>query len=291
VILLRKMLNHGMMRNPTGNKSGTAAVNFTPEIVKEIQALVERASIFVLDGDVMDTRQEQKVLDWADEPMSPPFKTCWFETLTKDYQVAFTSCDGADFYPEAQAANYLIGTLGMLVNEVAPNVYDIFSFDLFTPKSGAATFTGINVWRGVPEEMSQDNLEVQPAQLTLRRYLRALHISEAATEHTNEVVRLRNPDNSKKDRFYPIRRIIRILPRKLRNSAIAPVSQGGTVDWSHRWEVRGHWRKVSTIGKDRKGDYCVAGFTWVNPFVKGPEEGELVRKTRLIGQPKKKATA
>jgi hypothetical protein len=52
------------------------------------------------------------------------------------------------------------------------------------------------------------------------------------------------------------------------------------VNWSHQWEVRGHWRKCATVGKDREGNYCVSNFTWVKNHVKG--EGLLVKKVRIF---------
>jgi len=57
---------------------------------------------------------------------------------------------------------------------------------------------------------------------------------------------------------------------------------GGEIDWSHRWEVRGHWRKCDGIGKDREGKRCVNNFTWVKEHEKGPEDLPLIKKTRII---------
>jgi len=54
------------------------------------------------------------------------------------------------------------------------------------------------------------------------------------------------------------------------------------VDWSHRWEVMGHWRTCAGTGKDRDGVYSIQGKTWVIPHVKG--KGELVRKTRIVNE-------
>lgn len=54
------------------------------------------------------------------------------------------------------------------------------------------------------------------------------------------------------------------------------------IEWTHKFEVRGHWRKISatTIGKDRSGAYKLKGCTWVNEYIKG--EGKLVIKTRAL---------
>jgi hypothetical protein len=52
------------------------------------------------------------------------------------------------------------------------------------------------------------------------------------------------------------------------------------VDWSHQWEIRGHWRVCETIGKDRDGIYQVEGYTWVKNHIKG--KGILVKKARIF---------
>lgn len=55
---------------------------------------------------------------------------------------------------------------------------------------------------------------------------------------------------------------------------------GEPLDWKHSWQVIGHWRNISGIGKDRDGYYNQTGRTWVIPCVKG--EGELIKKVRAI---------
>jgi hypothetical protein len=57
---------------------------------------------------------------------------------------------------------------------------------------------------------------------------------------------------------------------------------GGKIDFSHRWEVRGHWRRVAGMGKDREGNYEVRGLTWVKDCVKGPEELPIIQKLRWV---------
>lgn len=56
----------------------------------------------------------------------------------------------------------------------------------------------------------------------------------------------------------------------------------GAVDWSHAWEVRGHWRKTDGLGKNREGQYVVSGFTWVSSHVKGNVKAGVVKKTRWV---------
>jgi hypothetical protein len=73
-------------------------------------------------------------------------------------------------------------------------------------------------------------------------------------------------------------------------SSSDPTGTVGTVDWSHRWTVRGHWRHhgegtaiarrhpsrlVDVPGRGR----CVK--VWCPPYVKGPADKPLVLKTRV----------
>lgn len=57
------------------------------------------------------------------------------------------------------------------------------------------------------------------------------------------------------------------------------------VNWSHRFNRRGHWRRLKegAIGKNRQGVYCEQGRTWVNDSTVGPENKPLVKKLRLVG--------
>jgi hypothetical protein len=76
----------------------------------------------------------------------------------------------------------------------------------------------------------------------------------------------------------PIIRVV--LNRELKNYPKHILSQH--IDWSHRWEVRGHWRKVSGIGKDSTGEYCVNGFTWVKDQERGKQGVPVTKKTRIF---------
>jgi hypothetical protein len=53
------------------------------------------------------------------------------------------------------------------------------------------------------------------------------------------------------------------------------------IEWTHCFKVCGHWRKIAGVGKDRQGEYCVNGFTWVKPYEKN-KELEKVDKIRVL---------
>jgi len=75
-----------------------------------------------------------------------------------------------------------------------------------------------------------------------------------------------------------LKNIVYVIPSAER--ATFNEKYGAKIDWTHRWEVRGHWRTVPNIGKDPDGDYCIPGKTWVRPSVKGPDTAPLIQKTR-----------
>ena len=73
--------------------------------------------------------------------------------------------------------------------------------------------------------------------------------------------------------------VIHVVPRKLR----ATYSGSRPVDWSYRFPVRGHWRVIEGLGKDRNGVYREHNRTWVSDHVRGDEKLPLVdRKTRVV---------
>lgn len=51
--------------------------------------------------------------------------------------------------------------------------------------------------------------------------------------------------------------------------------------WAHRWNVRGHWRRVKGKGKDPQGE-PIDGFTWVRECIKGPDDKPLLDRPRVF---------
>lgn len=79
-----------------------------------------------------------------------------------------------------------------------------------------------------------------------------------------------------------IKRLIQVVPLSLAKKTNS--INGMNVDWSHRWEVSGHWRSLGDpkkIGKDRRGEYIIKGSTWIAAHVRGPDDKDLVKKVRL----------
>lgn len=74
--------------------------------------------------------------------------------------------------------------------------------------------------------------------------------------------------------------IIHVYPISLKNKPTKGLC--GEIDYKHRFLVRGHWRKISGIGKNREGSYCIDGYTWVINHVRGPEEMPLIKKNYVV---------
>jgi hypothetical protein len=51
-----------------------------------------------------------------------------------------------------------------------------------------------------------------------------------------------------------------------------------TVNWSHRWVVRGHWRQQRC--KDEDGNWVVRP-VFIHPYIKGPEQAPLLTRRRV----------
>ena len=49
--------------------------------------------------------------------------------------------------------------------------------------------------------------------------------------------------------------------------------EGRPVEWSHRWMVSGHWRRLDRDGRIK--------MTWVSPHIKGPEDKPFIPKDRF----------
>jgi len=109
-------------------------------------------------------------------------------------------------------------------------------------------------------------------------FLKKLANRRTGLEKTKQRIRI---GSGKEKRIHTIRRIVHVCSK---NNIIKYEKKliMRKIDWSHRWSVRGHWRIAKGIGKDRTGDYCVSGYTWVKDCIKGNPEKEFVKKTRIV---------
>jgi hypothetical protein len=191
-----------------------------------------------------------------------PFQTCFFENL-KDL-------DGRPFMIKVDnnGQDAVIG--GILLHEIAPTQYDCYYL----------YYSARGILHSVPRVVlnSNDLERGNPVAWVSQLFLDKLRHSDLGVEEVREKVKLGSGTGEKV--FHPIRKIIRVAPKGQRASVLPAFSR--EIDWSHRWAVRGHWRRIGGLGKNRAGEYCVQGFTWVSDFVKGPEGAPLVEKVRVV---------
>lgn len=112
----------------------------------------------------------------------------------------------------------------------------------------------------------------------VRQTLKGLYGGSIGTEATREKVKLGGTSPS----YRMVKRLVHIKPGKTHPDGSVSQISGRSIEWSHRWLVRGHWRKTDGLGKDRAGDYCVHGSTWVVSHEKGDAGKPLIAKTRLV---------
>lgn len=116
----------------------------------------------------------------------------------------------------------------------------------------------------------------------LKELTNRIATEDVGFQQINQKVKLGTGSNK---RFHKIRKVVYVKPKKAVLGE-KEEAQSKLVNWTQRWFVRGHWRKTDTLGKDREGNYSVEGFTWVTEHVKGPEDAPLVKKTRVVQEPK-----
>lgn len=157
----------------------------------------------------------------------------------------------------------------MIVSEYKPKQYDIYSL-LGTADSEART---VRV-----EFVKKTKATDDPTALAVvKKYLGELSKAKAGVETCRQRIKTRSGAGK---RIITIRRIVHISHS--RNFKSLNGISGKKIDWSHRFEVRGHWRKINTTGKDRAGTYCVDGFTWVVNHERGPDHLPIVKKVRIV---------
>lgn len=113
--------------------------------------------------------------------------------------------------------------------------------------------------------------------LVAKKLVERIYREKTGTDQVRARVKI---GSGKEKRHITIRKIVYVKPKRKIESSEPGESR--TIDWTHRWAVRGHWRDApGKLGKDRNGTYCVEGKTWVQDFVKGPEGAPLISKVRV----------
>lgn len=202
-----------------------------------------------------------------------------------NYPLPFSS-QFLEFQPEVLLKDEITGQMssirGCLIKERSPGVYKIhvvYKTALFENKPRT-----IVVGTTIP--VVQENF---PKKGSIGYYIMMSSLS--VVEDVLELINTRTEYGETKESFIlkkgfglgsyrtEINKVVHLRPYKFKE---ATEYLGNKIDWSHRWKVRGHWRKCNSVGKDRNGEYGVDGFTWVIDHIRGPEEKQLIEKTYLL---------
>jgi len=197
-----------------------------------------------------------------DETLDLPFKSCFFEML------------GAPI-TEINEQGAVATIDGILIHEMSPKTYNMMllmcEVPVLSPRSAPRRYTIYAM-----DSRNMGKLSVHIVGI-VRNLLEQLTHQETGVINPRHSVKMKVNGQKLTHR---INKIVYVSPKSQRHVAQAHASK--EIDWSHRFEVRGHWRKVDTIGKDREGLYCVEGFTWVKEHVRGPEHLPVIKKTRVV---------
>jgi hypothetical protein len=224
----------------------------------------EKAQIIVLNG--FSNRMVVDTLDVKQE-LDLPFECCAFEAISDEGIVL-----AAEDYKDSED---IVGKLrsieirSLVVRETAPREYSAIGM-LRTTSANGTQFDHIRSWDRLGSEQ-------KAVFAFLRRFLEEMAHGEVGYEKVREKVKI---GRGNEKRHMTIRQVVRVMSRKEKESAKPAFSR--EIEWSHRFRVRGHWRKIVGLGKDREGRYSVSNFTWVSDFVKGPEDKPLIEKVRVV---------
>ena len=176
-----------------------------------------------------------------------------------------------NFMPEYSGFHWLndakINVLCLMCMEVSPGIY--YASGLFDIDHKGKKET-IALW-------CEDELSKNAILSIAKVYLDKMKKLDIGTVKTLCKAKYRSPNGKIKE--YKPKNVVYVGKR----SNLQGCELAATVDWSHSWDVRGHWRRLKdsrSKGIDRKGNRTVDGFTWVKPFTKG--NGVYIPKIRKV---------
>lgn len=192
-----------------------------------------------------------------DPDVAPPFQTCWFQFPETAPLLGITDRDEKRIY------------YGLFLHEIRPHDY-IFCFIMDDPRT-----PDIRVSRY--GHIKQPHPWWDKIALWLQPFGRETTVG---IKKTSSRVKIRDRDTGEK-RIHKLRNVVMVYPKKMSSFERKNAEDSG-VDFSHRFSVRGHWRRIANVGKNRAGEYCVQGFTFVREHEKGPDNIPLTKKVRVV---------
>jgi len=231
---------------------------------------VEKCQPFVLadcKGEPAIDISTSEILDFP-ETLSPPFEIMSMEKLS-----------GEPLHTDDIKTTISIKISCIMVVETMPDVFSLFCYgSVLREKSQAPVVLHFKKEATMSRGNSSEGYFCVADALLDR-------INSPSEEDGLEKVRERIKIGSgKSKKVITIRKVIHIRPKLKRDRGEA-IESTRTIDYSHVFIRRGHWRDLpGGLGKNRAGDYCVKDKTWVNqsrPI--GPKDKPLINKVRVVG--------
>ncbi len=253
--LLDTMKNRGyVIRSPDGK------IEIAKPCPAEVEYFTKVEPFVFLDGKPFDANKvvNQVISGWTSGPdrneeIDGPFPVFSIECLNGEL----------DFFTKQYTTERENGkTMCILVIEISPKEYGYYS--LTDSYSLDGRLLGTVAWKS--------NIDGD----TVKYYLQRLQREKTGIETTRTMVKIGEGKHSRQHR---IRRVVHVRP----NNKSTASDGSRSIDWTHRFEVRGHWVSLpGKLGKDREGVYCVNDWTWRINYVKGPDHLPLIKKTRVV---------
>lgn len=226
------------------------------DAIKELNSFVIISSS--KETKVHHTNLKRSCENTQDITLDLPFKVCSFEDINS--AKCFYYSDNGNKTETKYRMNSVI------VSERGPLDYKIWFSDFVNNKGYCIT-----------KERS-GNLYFHVLAIIKSAYIDTINNSDLGILNTKNKIRIKSKNTKIKAKV--IRKVVYVSDKKIKPKKI----NGNVINWdySHRFEVRGHWRIVKGLGKDRNGEYCIKGFTWVNSHLKGSQDLPLIKKTRIV---------
>lgn len=208
------------------------------------------------------TLKEYQELSPSDLMYDLPFQTVCIERLNGALHL--------DTSKGKQREDMNLFVKAILIHEIAPGNYDIWAH--------YKTEELINGQLVVKQTIVKQTPKTDFFKFILKAYIDVINSLQAGTAKVKEHVRV---GKGKQKVLKKINQVIYITHKQSVNK-LPEALRSKKIDWSHRWMVRGHWRTIRGLGKNREGVYQVPGMTWVTEFEKGDKELPLVKKVRVV---------
>jgi len=226
--------------------------------LKTLNNINKDANIFLLEDTCFNEKGQKEIYNTN---ISFPFDTCIFESKNKELFICTFDPD------EMKSTKITIHIKSLLVKEIRPEEYAAFFIGFINNGGDIYTLGDAFI---VNDDGNFDQRLNGMFLFLFKMVCYYLNTSQLGREAVN--IRSTTKQNGI-FRTNKINKIIHVMPKKETRWIKGLQNE---IDWSHRWAVRGHWRKTKDLGKDRHGEYKIRGFTWVKDHVKGPEDKVLV---------------